>query len=136
MSSHSHRFGADTNAHQVHPLDGRGYVDAPHGRGLRFPDEHGDAVTDYATINGRTAVPVLDFSFPTGTAIGDMYTLTCINHPTAKYLTKSPYERGLHFVEGPAETPFRECECPFRDMVVLIDNGQHPQPLSTKATLA
>lgn len=65
-----------------------------------------------------------------------MKRLTCVNHPTARYLTKNPWARGLHFIEpckeayelgsdkarlaagftGPAHM---ECPCPFSDLRVV-----------------
>jgi len=58
--------------------------------------------------------------------------LTCRNHPTARYVTKNPWTRGIHFVTPPAEAedpqwraehgsgPANlECDCPFADLVVV-----------------
>jgi len=62
--------------------------------------------------------------------------LTCRNHPTARYLTKNPWVRGLHFIAAPAEAvdpAWRdehgsgpgnlECRCPFSDLVVIGQDG-------------
>lgn len=74
-------------------------------------------------------------------------TLTCKNHRGARYLTKNPYTRGIHFVradeevvrewctreggeepskelvEALAETPTdtMECPCDFRDLRVRVE---------------
>jgi hypothetical protein len=48
--------------------------------------------------------------------------LTCKNHPTAYYLTKHVWQRSLHVIHGPIEHPHKECECPFDDLVVVINN--------------
>lgn len=65
-------------------------------------------------------IPVGDFKFP---APGPkMFELTCKNHPTARYSTKNPYQRGLHFLQGADDVgPLTECPCPFEDMVVLVE---------------
>jgi hypothetical protein len=66
--------------------------------------------------------PVHEFKFPEPGP--DMFTLTCKNHPTARYLTKNPWQRGLHFIQ-PAEG-FRqneECPCPFDDLVVVTETA-------------
>lgn len=54
-------------------------------------------------------------------------TLTCANHPTARYLTKNPWERGLHFIRPCDEAPVEgwpgsglECPCPFSDLRVVV----------------
>jgi hypothetical protein len=52
----------------------------------------------------------------------DMSTLkemTCVNHPTARYLTKNPWQRGLHFVTPATGFGFSECPCPFGDLRVV-----------------
>lgn len=68
------------------------------------------------TIKGETVevTPVSEFRFPEPGST--MFKLTCRNHPTAKYLTKNPYERNLHLIESPEG--FGECACPFKDLVV------------------
>lgn len=54
-----------------------------------------------------------------------MYELTCRNHRGARYLSKNPHQRGLHFVqpdpEWSAGKPFAEweCPCPFEDLLVV-----------------
>lgn len=56
--------------------------------------------------------------------------LTCRNHPTARYLTKNPWSRGIHFIAAPIEARDQpdwqgsgpgglECTCPFSDLVVI-----------------
>lgn len=54
--------------------------------------------------------------------------LTCANHQTARYLTKNPFERNLHITrlpigEGIERSATGECVCPFRDLVVIVNNG-------------
>jgi hypothetical protein len=61
--------------------------------------------------------------------LSTMKSLTCVNHPTAKYLTKNPWTRGLHFISPCDEAPFGdqsvgvlaawECPCPFSDLRVV-----------------
>jgi hypothetical protein len=53
-------------------------------------------------------------------------TLTCKNHPSARYLTKHAYARNLHLIEVPTDegierTDIGECTCPFLDMVVVVN---------------
>lgn len=62
-----------------------------------------------------------------------MYELTCRNHTGARYLTKNPYQRGLHFVTpdpSRKDLPFGEWECPceFSDLVVVKDD-EKPLPV-------
>lgn len=57
-----------------------------------------------------------------------MYELTCKNHRGARYLTKNPFQRGLHFVEADPsrrDLEFKdwECPCPFDDLVVTHNDG-------------
>ena len=52
---------------------------------------------------------------------GGLKTVTCRYHPTARYLTKHPRIRSLHFVQAPDPAhPFTECKCPYSDLVVVI----------------
>lgn len=67
-------------------------------------------------------IPIKDFDFPSEQNVGELFQLTCKNHPTARYSTKNPYCRGLHFLEGPKEHPFTECACSFNDLVVVPKN--------------
>lgn len=51
--------------------------------------------------------------------------LTCVNHPFARYLTKNPWDRGLHFIQGPNGIDAMlddECKCGFTDLRVVIEN--------------
>lgn len=53
---------------------------------------------------------------------GRLKPLTCKNHPTARYLTKHPWLRGLHFIKAAdGFGPYEECPCPFDDLVVIIE---------------
>jgi hypothetical protein len=53
--------------------------------------------------------------------------LTCVNHQDARYLTKNPWQRGLHFttmsqqwLEEREEGQPIECPCPFSDLRVIV----------------
>lgn len=47
--------------------------------------------------------------------------ITCVNHTGAKYLSKNPYIRSLHFIAGdPKVGLITECPCPFGDLRVVI----------------
>jgi hypothetical protein len=61
-----------------------------------------------------------------------MKELTCVHHPTAQYLTKNPWQRGLHFIEPCVEAPVEgwpfggfECPCPFSDLRVVVGSGRY-----------
>lgn len=55
-------------------------------------------------------------------------TLTCRNHPTAKYYTKNPYFRSIGLIklpEGDIErTATGECTCPFADLAVVVTEDE------------
>jgi len=55
-----------------------------------------------------------------------MREMTCKNHPTAKYLTKNPFSRGIHIIKLPEGDIPRgetgECQCPLSDLVVVEDD--------------
>lgn len=68
-------------------------------------------------------IPVGEFEFPEPGP--DMFTLTCVNHQTARYSTKNPFERTLKVLKFPEgddieRTETGECACPFRDLVVIV----------------
>ena len=69
-------------------------------------------------------IPVNEFPWPEP---GAMFTLTCKNHPSARYLTKNPFMRSLHLIEVPVDlkpeekTSTGECACAFADMIVDPD---------------
>lgn len=68
--------------------------------------------------NMSNLVPVEEFKWG---EVGKLRSLTCINHQEARYLTKNPWLRGLHFVKGHNPmAPWTECSCPFSDLVVII----------------
>lgn len=50
-------------------------------------------------------------------------TLTCVNHPTARYLTKNPFCRGIHVIRFPEGDIPRsvtgECQCPLSALAVV-----------------
>lgn len=58
-------------------------------------------------------------------------TLTCVNHPTARYLTKNPYDRHIHCIKLPEGNIKRsqtgECLCPFDDLAVILNESQPPK---------
>lgn len=60
-----------------------------------------------------------------------MRTLTCKNHPTARYLTKNPWWRQIHIIKFPEGDIPRsgtgECQCPFEDLVVIEDEEKEPE---------
>lgn len=69
------------------------------------------------TTDGR------EFEFPEPGP--EMYTLTCVNHPAGRWLTKNPHERSIHWcgwqtTEAIAEFGWRECPCPFSDLRVVL----------------
>lgn len=71
----------------------------------------------------KEVVPVNEFKFPGEyePEFGGHFQLTCVNHTDARWSTKNPHCRNLHFIEGPAEHPFTECSCPYSDLVVILD---------------
>jgi hypothetical protein len=54
-------------------------------------------------------------------------TLTCKNHPTARYSTKNPYDRNIHIItlpEGPVERDASgDCKCKFTDLMVIAEES-------------
>lgn len=64
-------------------------------------------------------IPVGEFRFPEPGPV--MFDMTCRNHPTARYSTKNPYQRGLHILKFP-DGMTGECPCPFSDMVVIVED--------------
>jgi hypothetical protein len=52
-----------------------------------------------------------------------MRRMTCINHPTALYLTKNPFTRSIHLIKVPEgnieRTDMGECKCPFNELAVI-----------------
>jgi len=65
--------------------------------------------------------------------LSEMTELTCVNHPTAVYLTKNPWSRNIHFIRFPAEAASPEwraehgtgianceCRCPFADLRIVV----------------
>jgi ethanolamine utilization microcompartment shell protein EutL len=58
-----------------------------------------------------------------------MRTLTCVNHPTARYLTKNPFFRSIGIIAAPVDegierTATGECVCPFSDLRVIKESSQ------------
>lgn len=70
-----------------------------------------------------TLIPIREFKWTDD--FSWLRTLTCANHPTAKYYTKNPYQRSIHFVSAPDGFPmWEECRCPNSDLrVVCEDDG-------------
>lgn len=50
--------------------------------------------------------------------------MTCINHPTAVYYTKNPFERNIHIIKFAVGYHYEECECPFGDLRVKLRTKQ------------
>ena len=66
-------------------------------------------------------IPLAEFDW----AANDMklQEITCKNHTTARYLSKHPWQRRLHFVEAAVDMPpFTECPCPLEDLCVVEDS--------------
>lgn len=65
--------------------------------------------------------PISDYNWTDNFSF--MRTLTCINHQSAKYLTKNPFSRGIHVVKLPIgdiqRTNSGECTCPFTNLAVV-----------------
>lgn len=70
-------------------------------------------------------VPVSEYTWTDDYSF--LRTLTCKNHPTARYLTKNPWFRSVHLVKRPEgnipRTETGECTCPFDDLMV-VDEGK------------
>jgi hypothetical protein len=71
-------------------------------------------------------------TFPWSNDYSWMRTVTCINHPTAQYLTKNPYRRTLHTVQLPEgkdiqRTVTGECPCPFSHLAVVVVPGSNEE---------
>lgn len=76
-----------------------------------------------------TYVPIGEFEWTDDYSY--LRTLTCKNHPTAKYFTKNPWHRKLTLVKLPDDedierSPTGECLCPFGDLVVVAELSQPP----------
>lgn len=56
--------------------------------------------------------------YPIWDDLSTMKTLTCKNHPTARYSTKNPWIRNLHIIRYP-EGLGGECSCPFSDLCLV-----------------
>lgn len=66
-------------------------------------------------------IPVGDFPWPGERELGnEMFTMTCVNHSTAKYSTKNPWLRSLHVLRYP-DGFMGECPCPFSDLAVVVE---------------
>jgi hypothetical protein len=73
-----------------------------------------------ADFSNKTLVPLHDFAWTDDYSF--MRVLTCVNHPTAKYLTKNVFNRHLHVVDFP-EGMTRECPCPLDDLRVVAEES-------------
>jgi hypothetical protein len=68
-----------------------------------------------------TLIPIKEYEWDANFD-GDLKAVTCVNHPTARYLTKHIWDRGLHFVEAAdGFKPFEECTCPLVDLAVVVE---------------
>lgn len=70
----------------------------------------------YSEVNGMKLTPVGEYEWTDDYSF--MRSMTCKNHPTARYLTKNPFFRGVHVVKFP-DGMTEECSCPFGDLVVI-----------------
>lgn len=80
------------------------------------------------TTDGR------EFRFPEP---GRLFTMTCVNHPEGKWLTKHPALRSIHWVGWDLSGGggrhdlhplfgIRECPCSFGDLRVVVDADGEP----------
>ena len=79
----------------------------------KFPPE-------YPYVMDLDMIPVADVDWADYSQLKE---LTCKNHPWSRYLTKDPFQRGLHFIQGPngLDSFFEgECPCPFSDLYVVL----------------
>lgn len=90
--------------------------------------------------NGLGVVPVSEFRFQdyngSSTNNKDVPSharLTCKNHPDLRWLTKNPYQRGLHYLgladdieitKENAKYMWQECDCAFIDLVVIVEEKE------------
>lgn len=73
-----------------------------------------------------TFVPIREYEWTNDYSF--MRSVTCMNHPSARYLTKNPWTRTLHIVQLPdgkdiPRTASGECTCPFSDLAVIIHDA-------------
>jgi len=75
-------------------------------------------------MNETKLVPVSEFEWTDDYSF--LRELTCKNHPTARYLTKNPFERNIHLAKVPEGNIERsdegDCTCPFSDLMVIVNN--------------
>lgn len=62
---------------------------------------------------------VYEFPFPEPGP--QTFYMTCINHQTARYSTKNPFQRNIHVLAFPEGFGSKECDCPFSEMVVIVN---------------
>lgn len=90
--------------------------------------------------NGQEATPINEFEFmnydgpakayPEGMMPPAHATLTCVNHQDLRWTTKNPYQRSVHYIgladgieitAANARYTWQDCECDFRDLVVILE---------------
>lgn len=61
-----------------------------------------------------------------------MRVVSCMDHPTSRYLTKNPSQRNLHLIVPPQEAPQEgwplagfECPCPFSRLGVWVREPEY-----------
>lgn len=114
----AHMFGMDTEPGEHVNWSEPDYFDES-----MFWDLGYESVEEYAQEMPHMIV------FLIGTRLGDfdwehndmeLRTITCMSHPSARYLSKHPWQRSLHFVESAVDMPpFTECPCPLKNLVVV-----------------
>jgi hypothetical protein len=76
-------------------------------------------------------IPVKEFKFPEPGH--EMFTMRCKNHPDLRWSTKNPYQRSLHYLglarhveitEENASFGWRECDCKFEDLEVIVEETE------------
>lgn len=70
--------------------------------------------------------------YPWGDDYSWLRSMTCDNHRDARYLTKNPWDRGLHLIAVPKgdsieRTDTGECKCPFAKLVVVVGPGTNEE---------
>lgn len=86
---------------------------------LIHDDTTGEAYGRLDRLARSALIPLGQVPDGTWDDLSTLKELTCVNHPTARYLTKNPWTRSLHFVQAAEGFDFTECPCPFSDLRVI-----------------